>query len=81
MGRKPEMKKHWKIITIWVGGITLGGVISYFMGLAVKAILGTKKVSYSLDIGNNWWIVSAIFILMLGLVVAGYYLGRKIDSN
>jgi len=74
------MKKHYKTILIWIGGITLGGVISYFMGLAVQSILGKQKISYTLDIGNNWWLVTAIFILMFGLVVAGYFLGRKIEN-
>lgn len=73
------MKKHWKVILIWAGGITLGGVISYFMGLAVLAVMGTNKVSYSLDIGNNWWITGTIFFLMFALIVAGYFLGRKLD--
>jgi purine-cytosine permease-like protein len=75
------MKKHWKTILIWIGGITLGGVISYFMGLAVQSILKQQKVSYTLDIGNNWWLVSAIFILMFGLVVAGFFLGRKLENH
>jgi purine-cytosine permease-like protein len=75
------VKKHWKTILIWIGGITLGGVISYFMGLAVQSILGKQKITYTLDIGNNWWIVSGIFILMIGLVVAGYFLGRKLEKG
>lgn len=75
------MKKHYKTILIWIGGITLGGVISYFMGLAVQSILKQQKVSYTLDIGNNWWLVSAIFLLMFGLVVAGYFLGRKLENT
>ena len=76
-----EMKKHWKTILIWIGGITLGGVISYFMGLAVQSILGKQKITYTLDVGNNWWIVSGIFVLMIGLVVAGYFLGRKLEHE
>jgi purine-cytosine permease-like protein len=75
-----DMKKHYKTILIWIGGITLGGVISYFMGLAVQSILGKQKISYTLDIGNNWWLVSGIFILMFGLVVAGFFLGRKLEN-
>jgi purine-cytosine permease-like protein len=75
------MKKHWKTTLIWIGGITLGGVISYFMGIAVQSILGKQKITYALDIGNNWWIVSGIFILMIGLVIAGFFLGRKIDGQ
>jgi len=70
-----------KTVLIWIGGITLGGVISYFMGLAVKSILGQQKVSYTLDIDNNWWLVSAIFLLMFGLVIAGYFLGRKLENR
>ncbi len=76
-----DMKKHYKTILIWIGGITLGGVISYFMGLAVQGVLKQQKVSYTLDIGNNWWIVSGIFFLMVCLIVAGYFLGRKIESS
>lgn len=75
------MKKHWKVILIWVGGITLGGVISYFMGLAVKGVLAQKTVSYTLDISNNWYLVAVIFILMLGLVVAGFFLGKKLENT
>jgi purine-cytosine permease-like protein len=74
------MKKHWKSIVIWICGISLGIAISYFMGLAVLAVMGTKKVSYTLDVGNNWWIAGMIFFLMVGLVVAGYFLGRKLDG-
>ena len=73
------MKKHWKVIAIWIAGIILGGVVSYLMGLAVLAVMGTQKVSYTLDVGNNWWIAGTIFVLMFGLIVGGYFMGRKID--
>ena len=75
------MKKHWKSIVIWVCGISLGITISYFMGLAVLAVMGTNKVSYTLEIGNNWWLAGAIFFLMAALIVAGGFLGRKIDGK
>jgi purine-cytosine permease-like protein len=75
------MKKHWKVILIWTGGISLGITISYFMGLAVLAVMGTNKVSYTLDVGNNWWLAGAIFFLMAVLIVAGGFLGRKIDGK
>ena len=75
------MKKHWKVIAIWIAGIILGGVVSYLMGLAVLAVMGTQKVSYTLDVGNNWWIAGTIFVLMFGLIVGGYFMGRKIDAK
>jgi membrane protein YqaA with SNARE-associated domain len=75
------MKKHYKTILIWIGGITLGGVLSYFMGLIVKGILARQTIKYELDISNNWWIVSAIFVLMAALIPAGYLLGRKIENT
>ena len=59
----------------------MGIAISYFMGLAVLAVMGTQKVSYTLDVGNNWWIAGTIFALMLGLIVGGYFMGRKIDGQ
>ncbi len=75
------MKKHYKTILIWIGGITLGGVLSYFMGLMVKSILDRQTIKYELDISNNWWIAVVIFILMASLIPAGYIMGRKIDAK
>jgi hypothetical protein len=51
------------------------------MGLIVKGILARQTIKYELDISNNWWIVSAIFVLMAALIPAGYLLGRKIENT
>lgn len=51
------------------------------MGLVVKSILTRQTIKYELDISNNWWLVSAIFVLMFGLVVAGFFLGRKLENR
>lgn len=72
------LKRHSKAIIAYTIGITLGVMLAC-LNNGIRQDLGYQKVM--IEVNNNWAVISAIFILMLAMIVTGYFMGKMYDNK
>lgn len=72
------LKRHFKAIIAYTIGIALGVVLAC-LNNGIRQDLGYQAVM--VEVNNNWAVISAIFALMLAMIITGYFIGRMYDSK
>jgi hypothetical protein len=68
--------KHKKTIIIWTAGLLAGGAIAIYAD-----IQQLQKVHEPIDYTKEIILATLNILPMIGLVIAGYFIGRKLDDN
>ena len=73
-------KKSIRTITIWVIGIGIGAAISIGLNRLIMNIYLNQEVDYTQTGTTNWYIAIPVFVLLLLLVITGFYLGKVVEK-
>lgn len=72
------LKRHFKAIIAYTIGIALGVALAC-LNNGIRQDLTYQEVMA--EVNNNWAVISAIFALMLAMIITGYFMGRMYDSK
>lgn len=67
--------KHWRVILIWVIGLSIGIALSLWS----NNVQETEIIAAPRE--NNWFVIWITFAIMAAFIPAGYLVGRKYDKG
>jgi hypothetical protein len=67
--------KHWRVILIWVIGLSIGVVLALWNNNVQESEIVTAPRE------NNWFLICINFAIMAAFIPAGYFVGRKYDKG
>lgn len=75
---KNWLRRHYKAIIAYAIGIT-AGVMLACLNNGIRQDSTYQQVTT--DINNNWIFISVVFVIMLSMIITGFYMGEMYDKK
>jgi|GEM_PF-6008242 len=72
------LKRHWKTITIYIIGITVGVLLAYLSNTIRQ---DTTYQAVMQPINNNWIFISVVFAIMVAMIITGFITGQMYEKE
>jgi len=72
------LKWHWKIITAYAAGITVGVLLAYLSNTIRQ---DTTYQEVTQPINNSWIFISIVFAIMAAMIVTGFIMGQMYEKE
>jgi len=72
------LKQHWKTITAYAVGITVGMLLALFSNTIRQ---DTTYQAVTQPINNSWIFISIVFAIMAAMIITGFIMGKMYEKE